>query len=73
MKLKSTKVKPTTQPKTDANTVLADAKFTYRETWWDTEDETFEEMIKPFKSWEIFKMFLVYTGEQESYRIILRR
>jgi hypothetical protein len=73
MKLKSTKIKPTTKPKTDANTVLADVKFTYCENWWEPGDETFEEMIKPFKDWEIFKMFLVYAGEEESYRVIFRR
>ena len=46
----------------------------YKTVWWDTMDEdgeTLEEIMSQNRRWEIFKMFLVFSGEKEAYRIVL--
>lgn len=48
----------------------------YKTIWWEVSDEEFEpldDIMFKNKGWEIFKMFLVYTGDQEAYRIVLTR
>ncbi len=56
-----------------------DGKFIYSQIWWqansDYDDEAFEKIIEEHieDGWEIFKMFLVYPGKKEGYRIIFRK
>tara|TARA_R100000541_G_scaffold20807_1_gene30590 strand:+ start:335 stop:493 length:159 start_codon:yes stop_codon:yes gene_type:complete len=48
----------------------------YKTVWWEAmeeEGETLENIINKNKGWEIFKMFLVYSGEKEAYRIVLQK
>ena len=48
----------------------------YKTLWWEAIDEdveTLDQIMKDNKGWEIFKMFLVYSGEKEAYRIVLRK
>ena len=48
----------------------------YKTVWWEAIDEdveTLENLMDQNKGWEIFKMFLVYSGEKEAYRIVLHK
>jgi hypothetical protein len=43
----------------------------YTAAWWDPDAEALEEVLSNYPGWEIVQMFLVYTAENESYRILL--
>ena len=50
----------------------------YKSVWWDTSEDEYETIDTIMESdrnkgWEIFKMFLVYKGVNEAYRLILSK
>lgn len=46
----------------------------YKTIWWEAtgeNSEPLEDIMSKNNEWEIFKMFLVFKGENEAYRIVL--